>query len=280
MSDDSGARIKEAGPSMPVEIFGLQDFPQVGDSFEVVASEKDARTLSSHRSGAAKAGSAAQRQRLTVDDLYKQGGPSGETLHVVLKTDVAGSLEALRSSFEAIAVEGASLKILLAGIGPVNESDVNLAAANGALVVAFNVKADAKSRQAADQHGVEIKRFDVIYQALDEVKARLTGLLAPIYAEERIGEAEVRAVFNITKFGPIAGCMVLGGKVARGAEAKVLRAGAEVHAGTLSGLKRFKEDVREVVEGFECGIGIEGYTDIQVGDVLQFSIQVQVQRPV
>lgn len=245
----------------------------------MVGSEKDARTLSEHRSAAQRQGALAQRQKMTVDDLYKLGGASSELLHVVLKTDVAGSLEALRGALEGMTVSGTQLKILHSGIGPVTESDITLAAPNSALVIAFNVKADAKARSAADQYGVEIKRYDIIYQVLDEVKARRQGLLAPIYESQKVGEAEVRAVFNITKFGPIAGCMVTNGKVQRGATGKVYRDGKVVHEGKLVGLKRFKEDVKDVVEGFECGISIDGYSDIQLGDRLEFSVQIEVKRP-
>ncbi|MSQ01447.1 MAG: translation initiation factor IF-2 [Myxococcales bacterium] len=280
MSDERGARVKEAPPSTPVEIFGLDDVPNAGDEFAVVGSERDARTLSEHRAAAARQSNMGQRQRLTVDDLFKQAGAAGvvaqETLHVVLKADVGGSLEALKASLEAIAVAGAQLKILHAAIGPVNESDVNLGAANGALVIAFNVKADSKARQAADSVGVEIKRYDIIYQAIDEVKARLTGMLPTVYEEQRVGEAEVRAVFNVSKSGPIAGCMLLSGKAQRGAIGKVLRAGKVAYEGKLTGLKRFKEDVKEVVEGFECGMQLEGYDDIQVGDRIELLVKVVV----
>ncbi|MBM4368457.1 MAG: translation initiation factor IF-2, partial [Deltaproteobacteria bacterium] len=280
MHDDRGGRLKEAGPSTPIEIFGLEDIPAAGDDFVVVSSEKDARTLAEHRAKAAREGAQSQRKALTVDDLFKQGGQGSqaELFHLVLKADVGGSLEALKGALEGIEVSGTTLKILHAAIGPVNESDVNLAAGNNALVVAFNVKSDAKARQAAEQHGVEMKRYDVIYQVIDEVKARLTGLLAPVYEEQKMGEAEVRAVFNVSKSGPVAGCMVLSGKVQRGATGRVMRAGKQVHEGKLSGLKRFKEDVREVVEGFECGISIEGYTDIQNGDRLEFVVKVEVPR--
>ncbi len=281
MTDERGARLKEALPSTPVEIFGMEGVPNAGDEFTVVGSEKDARTLSEHREKAARAQSQGQRQRLTVDDLFKQGGAAAspdEMLYVVLKADVGGSLEALKAALEGIAVSGTALKILHSAIGPVNESDVNLAMANNSLLLAFNVKADAKARQAADQSGVEIKRFDVIYQAIDEVKARLTGMLAPIYEERRLGEAEVRAAFNVSKSGAVAGCMILSGKATRGALAKVFRGGKVFLEGKVTGLKRFKEDVREVVEGFECGLQVDGYTDIVVGDRIEIMEKVQVAR--
>jgi len=280
MSDERGGRVKQAAPSTPVEIFGLEDVPNAGDEWVVVGTEKDARTLSDHRAAADKVKAQSQRQRLTVDDLFKQGGagPVQELLHVVLKADVGGSLEALKAALEGIVVKGTQLKLLHSAIGPVNESDVNLGAANGALILAFNVKADAKARQAADQHNVEIKRFDVIYQAIDDVKARLTGMLAPVYEEQRVGEAEVRAVFNVSKSGPIAGCMVVSGKAQRGAIGKVFRDGKVFIEGKVTGLKRFKEDVREVVEGFECGIQVDGYDEIKVGDRIEMLVKVEVPR--
>jgi translation initiation factor IF-2 len=280
MSDEAGKRIKEAGPSTPVEIFGLEDVPGAGDEFAVVGTEKDARALAEHRAASAREGAQSQRQRLTVDDLFKQGGtaPNSELFHVVIKADVAGSLEALRGALEGIEVSGTTLKVLHAAIGPVNESDVNLAAGNNGMVVAFNTKADAKARGAAESHGVTIQRYDIIYQVIDDIKARLQGLLAPVFEDQRIGEAEVRAVFNISKSGPIAGCMVVGGKVQRGSVGRITREGKVVHEGKLTGLKRFKEDVREVVEGFECGIQVEGYNDIAAGDRIEFLVKVEVPR--
>ncbi|MFZ5475945.1 MAG: translation initiation factor IF-2, partial [Myxococcota bacterium] len=278
MTDDRAAKVKEAGPSTPVEIMGLQDVPAAGDEFVVVGSEKDARVLVEHRQQTARAGALSQRQKLTVEDLYKTGGEAASPIqHVVLKCDVSGSLEALRSALENMQIAGTQLKILHAAIGPVNESDVNLAAGNSALIVAFGVKADAKARQAADQYGLEIKRYDIIYNVLDDVKARMEGMLEPVYEEQRFGEAEVRAVFKIPKIGVIAGCMVLDGKVQRGLAAKVIREGKEIHDGKVTSLKRFKEDVKEVEKGFECGIGVEG-ADVEVGDRIVIVQRVQVPR--
>jgi translation initiation factor IF-2 len=278
MADDRGAKLKEAGPSTPVEIFGLQDLPNAGDSFAVVESERDARSLVEHRQEKEKASGQAQRQKLTVDDLFKMGANTNELLHLVLKTDVSGSLEALKSALEAIAVSGTQLKVLHAGVGPVNESDINLAAAEKAMVIAFNVKADAKARQAADSQNVEIRRYDVIYAVIDEIKARLLGMLAPVYEERRIGEAEVRAIFNIAKMGQVAGCMVVDGKLVRNSTVKVLRNNKQVFEAKVSGLRRFKDDVKEVEKGFECGVSLEGNTEIMVNDRLVFYTQVEVPR--
>ncbi|MDP2309268.1 MAG: translation initiation factor IF-2 [Pseudomonadota bacterium] len=279
MSDDRGQKLKEAGPSTPVEIFGLQDVPNAGDEFAVVETEKDARALVDHRSALKSAGAHSQRAKMTLEDLYKNGGVAPEVMKIVLKADVSGSLEALKGALEGLVVSGTQLKILHAAIGPVNESDVNLAAPDQALIIAFDVKSDTKARQAADQYGVEIKKFEIIYNVLDEVKARMQGLLAPIYEEQKVGEAEVRALFKIPKLGFIAGCMVMDGKVNRGAAAKVFRAGKQIAEGKVTSLKRFKEDVREVEKGFECGIGVEGATDIQEGDKIALYTRVQVARP-
>lgn len=278
MSDDTGRKVKDAGPSTPVEIFGLQETPQVGAEFIVVSSEKDARTLAEHRADTARVGALSQRKAVTVDDLYKLAGLAAPIQHVVLKTDVGGSLEALRGALEAIQVTGTLLKILHSGIGPVTESDVTLAAANSAVVIAFNVKADAKSRQAADQFGVDIQRYDIIYNVIDDVKARMLGMLAPVYEERKAGEAEVRALFTSPKAGTIAGCMVLDGKILRGSHAKVVRDGKLVHEGKVTSLRRFKEDVKDVEKGFECGIGIEDFPTIAVGDIIQVFQKVEVPR--
>jgi translation initiation factor IF-2 len=279
MSDDRGAKVKEAGPSSPVEIIGLQDLPAAGDEFVVVGSEKDARTLVEHRQEQSRAAAFAQRQKLTVEDIFARGaGEQFETMYAVLKADVSGSHEALKAALEGLEVAGTRFRLLHSGIGPVTESDITLAAANKALVIAFGVKADAKARQAADQFGVEIKRYDIIYAVLDEVKARMEGMLEPIYEEQQIGEAEVRAIFKIPRLGVIAGSMVLDGKVVRNAAAKLVRDGKVIYEGKVTSLKRFKEDVREVEKGFECGIGIEGANDLVEGDRIQLFTKVQVPR--
>jgi translation initiation factor IF-2 len=277
MSDDSGKKIKEAGPSTPVEIFGLQDVPSAGDEFTVVASEKDARALAEHRAESARVAALSTRQKMTVEDLFKQGGADLPIQHIVLKADVGGTLEALKAALEGIQVEGTQLKVLHAAIGPVNESDVNLAAPDHALIIAFNAKADAKARQAADQYKVEIKRFDIIYEALDEVKRRMTGMLAPVYEERKVGEAEVRAVFTLPR-GIIAGCMVLEGTITRNFVARVARAGKVVHESRISSLRRFKEDVKEVDKGFECGIGVQDFTDFKEGDTIAAYERFEVPR--
>jgi translation initiation factor IF-2 len=277
MNDDRGSKLKEAGPSTPVEIFGLQDIPNAGDAFVVMPNERDARALVEHRQEREKVAAQAQRAKLTVDDLFKQG-TQAEILHLIIKTDVGGSLEALKASVEGLQIAGTQVKVLHAGVGPVNESDINLAAAEKALVIAFNVKADAKARQAADSHNVEIRRYDIIYTVIDDIKARLLGMLAPVYEEQKTGEAEVRALFTIARLGLVAGCMITDGKAVRSAVAKVNRGGKQVWEGKVNSLKRFKEDVREVERGFECGVALDGFTEIAIGDRIQFFTQVEVPR--
>ena len=280
MSDDTGRKIKEAGPSQPVEIFGLQDVPAAGADFSVVETEKDARTLAEHRADTARQGQLAQasRQKMTVDDLYKQSGVAIPVQHVVIKADVGGTLEALKGALEGLAIAGTQLKILHAAIGPVSESDVTLASSNAAYVIAFNVKSDAKARSAADQYGVEIKRYDIIYNILDDVKARMLGMLPTVYEERKTGEAEVRALFKVTKVGTVAGSMVLDGEIVRGAIAKVMREGKVVHEGKIQALKRFKDDVKKVEKGFECGIFVEDFEGMAIGDVIICFARVEVPR--
>ncbi len=277
MSDDTGKKIKEAGPSTPVEIFGLQDVPSAGDEFSVVASEKDARTLADHRGDSARLAALSTRQKLTVDDLFKMGGAELPVQYVIIKADVGGTLEALKGALEGLEVEGTLLKILHSAVGPVNESDVNLAATNNALIIAFNAKSDAKARLAADQYKVEIKRFDIIYEAIDEVKARMRGMLAPVYEERKVGEAEIRNVFSLPR-GVIAGCMVKEGRIVRNYVARVNRAGKVIHESKIASLRRFKEDVKDVDAGFECGIGIADFTEMQVGDTITVFERVEVPR--
>ena len=280
MSDDAGKKIKDAGPSQPVEIFGLQDVPSAGAEFTVVETEKDARTLADHRAEGARQGALAlaARQKLTVDDLYKQSGTALPVQHVVIKTDVGGTMEALRGALEGIAIAGTQLKILHAAIGPVTESDITLAAGNGATVIAFNTKADAKARAAADQYNVEIKRYDVIYHVIDDVKARMLGMLPTVFEEKKIGEAEVRMLFKVTKVGTIAGSMVTDGEMIRGAIAKVMREGKVVHEGKIAMLKRFKDDVKKVEKGFECGVFVEDFETIAIGDIVTCYSRVEVPR--
>jgi translation initiation factor IF-2 len=278
MMDHTGKQLKEAGPSTPVEIFGLSELPETGDAFSVVKNEKDARALAEHRAEEKRKASAQnQPGRRTAADLFAQAEiASRKVLPIILKADVQGSLEALRGSLQQIVVAGTELRILHSGVGDISESDITLAGANGALLVGFNVKPDAMARAAAEQQGVTPEIYNVIYAVIDRVTAQMGGLLGPQYREVRTGEAEVRQVFSISKVGKIAGCYVTDGKIARGNTARVRRGNEKVWEGRLSTLKRFKDDVREVAASYECGIGLEGFDGYEVGDVIETFAQEQI----
>jgi translation initiation factor IF-2 len=277
MIDHTGKTIKEAGPSTPVEIFGLSELPDTGDNFTVVKNEKDARALAEHRAEEKRRAALSQPGRRTAADIFAQAAVAEkETLPIILKADVGGSLEALKGALQQLDVEGTELRILHAAVGDISESDINLAAANGAHLFGFNVRMDAMARTAADNQGVTPMFYEVIYAVLDKVTALMSGLLGPEYKEVKQGAAEVRQVFAISKVGKIAGCLVTDGKVSRQSAVKVFRNGKKIHEGKVGTLKRFKDDVREVSSGYECGIGIEGYEDLEVGDVLETWIQEEV----
>ncbi|MBW1876952.1 MAG: translation initiation factor IF-2 [Deltaproteobacteria bacterium] len=270
MVDHKGEMIQEAGPSMPVEIFGLNHLPQTGDVLTTVESEKNAKTLAEHRAAQQRQEELARHRRRTAEDLFAAArGEELRTLNIILKADVQGSLEAIRAAIERIDVDGAEVRILHAGVGAISESDVNLAASDNALLIGFGVSLDPNARAAASGQGVEAELFDVIYGVLDRVKGLLTGLLEPEYESVRRGSAEVRAIFRISKVGTVAGCFVLDGVVGRNHTAKLLRKGRELWEGRVSTLKRFKDDVKEVQSGYECGIALEGYNRLEEGDVIE-----------
>ncbi len=270
MTDHAGTRIESAGPSTPVEIIGIAEVPAAGDDFVVVKSERDAKALVENRLDKVKRTALQSRQRRTLEDLYTQKAEEGLVeLKLVIKADVDGSLEALRQSLESIAVEGTRLKIIHTGIGAVSKSDVTLAHSSDAIIMGYNVRPDVQARQAAEEFGVEIRNYKVIYEVLDDIRKAMVGLLGPSYKEEVIGRIEIREVFKIPKIGNIAGCMVIDGKVVRNAEARLLRDGTVVWTGKLSSLRRFKDDAREVEKGYECGIGLENFNDVKVGDQIE-----------
>jgi translation initiation factor IF-2 len=278
MMDHRGKPIKTAGPSTPVELFGLSGLPNVGDPLAVVSSEKNARTLAEHRGQTEREAALKNTRRHTLDDLRRIAGEEErKTVFLVLKADVQGSLEALKSAISAIVVEGCDVRVLHDGVGNITESDVSLVAANDGLLIGFNVKVDPRARRAADDAGVEPELHTVIYSVLDRVLGALKGMLDPVYSEEHQGSAEVRAVFNISKIGTVAGCYVLDGKVGRSHGARLYRDGKEIWKGDVKTLKRFKDDVREVAAGYECGIALDGFDEVQVGDVIQTFAMVRVE---
>jgi translation initiation factor IF-2 len=279
MSDSAGNVLKSAGPSMPVEVIGLSQVPQAGDAFSVVKSDKDAKALAENRAAELKAKAQVKPTKITLEDLFSMAEAQAggvKDLNLIVKADVQGSIEALKSSLEKIEVEGIKVKVLHSGVGGITESDVSLANAYGAIVIGFNVRPDGGARRAAEVQGVQCRYYKVIYEALDEIEAAAKGLLEPTIEEQHRASIQVRKVFTVPKVGTVAGCMVIDGKVARGQKTRLLRDSVIIWEGSLSSLRRFKDDVKEVEKGYECGIGLENYNDIKEGDVIESYELVEV----
>jgi translation initiation factor IF-2 len=268
--DDRGRQIKEAGPSMPVEVLGVNGTPVAGDDFVVVETEARAREITEYRLRMIRDRHAQDGARGTVEQMLSAiaEGKAAE-LPLVIKTDVHGSLEAIRTSLMKMSNNQVTVRLLHGAVGAISESDVALAGASNALILGFNVRANPQARDMASNEAVEVRYYSIIYDLINDVKAALTGMLLPDLKEEFLGNAEIRDVFNITKVGKVAGCMVTEGVVRRGAKVRLLRDNVVIHEGALKTLKRFKEEVREVREGYECGSAFENYHDIQVGDLIE-----------
>lgn len=270
MLNDLGKRIKEAGPSTPVEIQGMNEVPSAGDLFVVYDDERAARGLTQKRTNRERVEQMQTTSRVTLDDLYRQiKEGTMKDLNVIVKADVQGSVEALVQSIEKIDVEGVRVKVIHRGAGAITESDVALASASNAIVIGFHVRPDVNAKRIADEDKVDIRQYRVIYNVIEELESAMKGMLDPEYKEVVVGHAEVRNVFHISKIGTIAGCYVTDGKLARDAEARLIREGVVVYEGSLDSLKRFKDDAREVATGYECGVTLERYNDIKVGDVVE-----------
>ncbi|MBF0561345.1 MAG: translation initiation factor IF-2 [Alphaproteobacteria bacterium] len=268
--DDRGNRVEEAGPSMPVEILGFQSTPDAGDDFVVVGDETKAREVAGYRQRKQREALHVQSARGTLEQMFAriQAGEAKE-LPVVIKGDVQGSVEALIGTLEKLGSAEVKVRVLHAAVGGINESDVTLAKASGALIIGFNVRANPQAREMARRDGVDIRYYSIIYNVADDMRQALSGMLEPVYREKFLGNAEVRQVFSITKVGKVAGCMVTEGVVKRGAKVRLLRDNVVIHEGKLGELKRFKEDAREVRAGFDCGMSFETYHDILAGDVIE-----------
>jgi len=277
--NDRGEKLKHATPSMPVEILGFEGIPNAGDPLQVVADEKVAREYSSKRQELKRFEDAKTRQRVTVDnlrDMIKDG--SVQELKVIIKADVQGSAEALRSSLEKLSTKEVRLHVIQALPGPISEGDVDLAIASKAIVIGFNVRPLPKAKVLADQEKVDIRKYNVIYKAVEEIQQAMEGMLKPETKEEVIATVEVRDTFKVPKIGLIAGCYVQTGTVKRSASVNVIRESVVIHTGKIASLRRFKDDVREVASGYECGIGIEGFDSVQVGDQLEIFEMIEVAR--
>ncbi|MGG3306321.1 translation initiation factor IF-2 [Paenibacillus lautus] len=279
MVNDKGRRLKEAGPSTPVEITGLTEVPGAGDPFMVFEDERKARNIADKRAITHRQSELNTNTRVTLDDLF-QHIKDGEIkdLNVIIKGDVQGSVEALKGSLNKIEVEGVRVKILHSGAGAITESDIILAAASNAIVIGFNVRPDVQAKQTAEQEKVDIRLHRVIYNVIEEIEQAMKGMLDPEYKETVIGHAEVRSTFKVSKVGTIAGCMVTSGKITRNAEARLIRDGIVVHEGKIDSLKRFKDDAKEVAQGYECGITLVSYSDVKEGDVIEAFIMETVER--
>ena len=271
MLDENGKPIKEAGPSIPVEIQGLTEVPQAGDEFMVLSDERRAREIATYRAGKFRNTKLAKQQAAKLENMFSDLS-SGDVkmLPIIVKADVQGSQEALAASLLKLSTDEVKVQMVYTAVGGISESDINLAIASKAVVIGFNVRADAGARKLAEHNGVDIRYYNIIYDAVDELKAAMSGMLAPEKREEIIGMAEIRTVFVASKIGTVAGCMVTGGFVNRSAHFRLLRENVVIYTGELDSLKRMKDDVREVKEGFECGIKLKNYNDIAVGDQLEF----------
>jgi translation initiation factor IF-2 len=268
--DDRGRQIDSAGPSMPVEVLGLTGTPQAGDDFQVVENEGRAREVTEFRKRRTREQSATARARGTLEQMFVkiQQGEAKE-LPVVVKTDVQGSLEAITASLAKLKTDEVSVRLLHGAVGGITEGDVALAKASQGLIVGFNVRANPQAREMAKRDGIEIRYYSIIYNVLDDVKAGLSGLLSPTLREKFLGNAEIRQVFDVSKAGKVAGCRVVEGMVKRGAKVRLLRDQTVIHEGTLKTLRRFKDEVKEVQEGYECGMAFENYEDIREGDLIE-----------
>jgi translation initiation factor IF-2 len=279
MLDESGKEIQEAGPSIPVEILGLSDVPSAGEEVIVLNDERKAREIALFRQGKYRDVKLAKQQAAKLETMFEQM-ESGEVqvLNLIIKSDVQGSYEALAASLQKLSTSEVKVNIIHTGVGAISESDVNLAAASKAVLIGFNVRADSGARKLIDSLGVDVRYYNIIYEAVDEVKAALGGMLAPEQKEQMIGTVEVREVFRISKVGAIAGCYVQDGMIRRNSKVRILRDNVIVHSGELDSLKRFKDDVKEVKNNFECGLSIKNYNDIEVGDILEVYEMVEVAR--
>ncbi len=270
MYNDTGEMVKEAGPSMPVQIVGLSGVPMAGDEFTTLADEKDAKQVSEHRLQKQRSKDLARTSRMSLEGLYERL-MEGEVkdLNLIIKADVQGSIEALKDSLLKLSREEVQISVIHSAVGPIHESDISLAAVSNAIIIGFNVRPSAKVASLAEEENVDIRYYDVIYNAIKDVQDAMVGLMESKYVEKVLGHAEVRQVFHVPSIGTIAGCMVTSGKIQRNMPVRLIREGVVAYDGKINSLKRFKEDAKEVAQNYECGVGVENYNDIKVGDVLE-----------
>ena len=279
MFDDSGKKIKSAGPSIPVEVLGLSEVPAAGDRFTVVKDEKTARNMAEARKEKIRKESFATSHRVSLEDLYSQiKEGSVKELSVIVKADVQGSVEAIKASLEKLSTDDVKVRVIHGAVGAISETDITLAAASNAIVIGFNVRPDNNAVAASERDGVEVKTYRVIYDAIEDIKSAMIGMLDPEYKEVVLGTAEIRATYKISNVGTIAGGYVLTGKLVRNADVRVIREGIVIFESKLASLKRFKDDVKEVNAGYECGFSVEKFNDIKEGDIIEAYTMEAVQR--
>ncbi len=282
MTNDRGQELKEAGPSMPVEVVGLEESPMAGDQFDVVDSEKQAREIGEYRQRKIKTERNSKVKKTSLEDLFARtaGADAQRDLPLIIKGDVQGSIEAITGSLEKFSNDELKIKVLHKAVGGINESDVSLAQASGAMIIGFNVRANSQAKMLAEKDGIDIRYYSIIYDLIDDMKLVMSGMLKPIIREQYLGTVEIRQIFNITKVGKVAGSFVTDGIVKRGAKVRLLRDNVVIHEGALKTLRRFKDDMKEVKSGYECGIAFEHYDDIKEGDKVEAYELVEEQKKI
>jgi translation initiation factor IF-2 len=279
MMDYKGKRLKSAGPSTPVEVLGLSEVPEAGDIMYAVEDDKLAKQVAEERTEKIKESYVRSTPKTSLDDLFSQieQGESIE-LNIIIKADVQGSVEAMKQTLENLSTDKVKMRTIHSGVGTITESDVNLASASNAIIIGFNVRPPNNVIELAEKEKIDIRLYRVIYNAIDDIEAAIKGMLEPTYKEVVIGHAQVRTIFRISGVGTIAGSYVTDGKILRNAQVRVVRDGIVVHEGQISSLKRFKDDVREVASGYECGIGVNNFNDIKENDVIEAFIEEEVKN--
>ena len=281
MQDERGKSVDEAGPSTPVSILGLDGAPQAGDKFNVFADEKDAKQIAVKRTQLVREQSVRTQKHITLDEIGRRIAVGEfKELNIILKGDVDGSVEALTDSFQKLSTDEIVINIIHKAVGAITESDVLLASASDAIIIGFNVRPTGNARQIADKEEIDIRNYSIIYDAINDLKDAMEGMLAPKFKEEVTGNAEIRETFKISKVGTIAGCMVTSGKIFRNSNIRIIREGVVVTSGTLASLKRFKDDAKEVSKGYDCGIQIKNYNDIKVADVIEAYSEVEIKKKI
>jgi translation initiation factor IF-2 len=281
MFDESGNSLEVAQPSTPVSVLGLDGAPQAGDQFKVLEDEKEAKQIAVKRTQLVREQSVRTQKHITLDEIGRRIA-IGEfkELNIILKGDVDGSVEALTDSFQKLSTDEILINIIHKAVGAITESDVLLASASDAIIIGFNVRPTGNARQIADKEEIDIRNYSIIYDAINDLKDAMEGMLAPKFKEEVTGNAEIRETFKISKVGTIAGCMVTSGKIFRNSNIRIIRDGVVVNSGTLSSLKRFKDDAKEVSKGYDCGIQIKNYNDIKIGDVIEAYSEVEIKQKI